>query len=51
MPTKLNNDLLTTLLGFATEAALGYVGYKTGNPALYVAGWSAATGGYLTNKQ
>ena len=48
---RINNDLLTTLLGLATGAALGYAGYKTGNPELYLAGLTAATQGYYTNKK
>ena len=33
---------MTTLMGLITGAALGYVGYSTGNPALIVAGLGAA---------
>lgn len=32
----------TTLFGLLTGAALGYAGYKTGNPELIVAGIGAA---------
>lgn len=32
----------TTLFGWLTGAALGYAGYKTGNPELIIAGFGAA---------
>jgi len=37
----------TTLSGLITGGALGYAGYATGNPELFLAGAAAVTGGVV----
>jgi hypothetical protein len=41
-------DFRTTLASAITGAALGYAGYVTGNPELFVAGAGAFAGGLLS---
>jgi len=43
----LKHNWKTTIAGLLTGAALGYVGYTTGQPELMLAGATAAAGGIL----